>query len=104
MSFSTCIYIDMVCVLCVCVCVCLWCTCTCTSADLENYKSEREGVDDGPVIPLLLQNKPPVTADEAENSEIPDLSLRPESVSGNYSPLPLINPQLGRPIPFRTAP
>ena len=47
--------------------------------DLEGSKSG--GGDGMPVIPLLLQNKPPVSEDAMETGELADLSMRPEPVS-----------------------
>ena len=36
-----------------------------------------DGVDGGPVVPLLMQNKPPV---EEQRDRIADLELRPDEV------------------------
>lgn len=46
--------------------------------DLNNIKSDQD--EDGRVIPLLLENKPPVREDAMDTSEIPDLHMRPEPV------------------------
>ena len=50
-------------------------------ADLKNYKSQSEAADEGPVIPLLLQNKPPVDEGAEEAGELADLHMRPDPVS-----------------------
>jgi hypothetical protein len=49
-------------------------------SDLKKAKSE-EGEEEGggQMIPLLLQNKPPVR-EESETGELADLSMRPEPV------------------------
>ena len=51
------------------------------SADLRECPEE-EQVSEEAMIPLLLQNKPPV---ELETDGLPDLHLRPESVSCLHS-------------------
>ena len=53
----------------------------CVYTDLKNTKSEEEEVEGGQMIPLLLQNKPPVRGDIAETGELADLSMRPDPVS-----------------------
>lgn len=53
--------------------------------DLKNAESEEREEDKGQVIPLLLQNKPPVREDGEETGELADLSMRPESVSCVYN-------------------
>ena len=60
----------------------LWSVCmyVCMYADLKSSKSEGEEVEGGHVIPLLLQNKPPV-GDDGEAGELADLSMRPDPVS-----------------------
>ena len=52
----------------------------CVCPDLKKAKSE-EGEEEGggQMIPLLLQNKPPVR-EESETGELADLSMRPEPV------------------------
>ena len=49
--------------------------------DLKSAKSEGEEGDGSQVIPLLLQNKPPVIGDGTETGELADLSMRPDNVS-----------------------
>ena len=51
--------------------------------DLKNCKARSEAGEEGPVIPLLLQNKPPV--DENETGELADLHMRPEPVSVEWT-------------------
>ena len=54
--------------------------CVCVCADLKIAKSEEgEEGDGGQMIPLLLQNKPPVRED-SETGELADLSMRPDPV------------------------
>jgi G patch domain/KOW motif-containing protein len=58
--------------------------------DLKNQKSQSETVDEGPVIPLLLQNKPPVNEDTQEAGELADLHMRPEpSTDEDYAEMPI---------------
>ena len=53
------------------------------STDLKSGKLQQHGNDsgvgDGPVIPLLMQNKPPVDYDE---NRLLDVEIRPDQVSG----------------------
>ena len=65
-------------------CVCVWCFCVALS-DVEEAQAhalDGEGADGGPVVPLLLQNKPPV---EEQRDRLADLELRPEQVYTNYT-------------------
>ena len=55
------------------------------NVDLKKAESEEREGDKGQVIPLLLQNKPPVREDGKETGELADLSMRPESVSCVYN-------------------
>ena len=48
-------------------------------AELKSSQSQSEGPEEGLVIPLLLQNKPPAVEDQ-ETGELPDLHLRPDTV------------------------
>ena len=48
-------------------------------AELKSSRSQSEGPEEGLVIPLLLQNKPPAVEDQ-ETGELPDLHLRPDTV------------------------
>ena len=49
--------------------------------DAQAHALDGEGADGGPVVPLLLQNKPPV---EEQRDRLADLELRPEQVYTNY--------------------
>ena len=49
--------------------------------DAQAARAGLDGGDDGPVVPLLMQNKPPV---EEQRDRIADLDLRPDQVH-NYT-------------------
>lgn len=56
------------------VCICLQLT-----TDLAKVKAEQEEKDegDGPVVPLLMQNKPPV---DCSSDKLTDVEVRPDQV------------------------
>ena len=51
-----------------------------SNVDLQESQQSGES-EEGPVIPLLLQNKPPVDEEANNRDELADLHLRPEAVS-----------------------
>ena len=62
-----------------------------SNVDLQESQQSGES-EEGPVIPLLLQNKPPVDEEANDRDELADLHLRPEPVSDwtcMYSPTDL---------------
>lgn len=57
----------------------------CFVSDVQEAQLRSSSVGDdshGPVVPLLLQNKPP-TVEGREEDELADIELRPEQVNVN---------------------
>ncbi len=51
----------------------------CVCADMSELRAAGTSVESNPVIPLLLQNKPPVV-EGREKDDLADIALRPDQV------------------------